>query len=146
VTSFLARLKMSATFFISPAGILNTSLKALTSSMVTTPSALAILAPSAITPTVNAIWFSASPPSSAPIGPPFANSAVPQIDICEIPQVEAVWKHKEFLGADQAVSQSRKYRLQNNEHFGLAQSGYPFDFVVLCHFPMRHFTLKQLRT
>src|SRR6478672_5679200 len=39
-------------------------LKALTSSMVTTPSALAILAPSAITPTVKATWFSAGPSCS----------------------------------------------------------------------------------
>jgi hypothetical protein len=50
--SCLARLKTWAACFISAADTLNASLKALTSSVVTLPSALAILAPSTITPTV----------------------------------------------------------------------------------------------
>src|SRR6478735_4134639 len=96
---------MLATFFISPAGILNTSFKAFTSSLVTTPSALAILAPSAITPTVNATWtFPASwtftPPSTAPTGPDLSNSAVApanfsQIDMAELLSANWVGLYKQ---------------------------------------------------
>jgi hypothetical protein len=89
----LAKLKTRATFCISPSGILNTSLKAFTSSTVTTPSAFAILAPSTITPTVNATSLSAGPSSSRPIGSPPNNPAAapanfPQTDIAEFPRLK----------------------------------------------------------
>jgi hypothetical protein len=56
----LAELKIGAACFISAADILNASLKALTSSASTVPSALAILALSTMTPTVNVTSLSGS--------------------------------------------------------------------------------------
>jgi hypothetical protein len=59
-----AWLNSRPTFFISSRGMWKTSLKAPISSRVTTPSALAILAPRTITPMVNAMFLVASSGSS----------------------------------------------------------------------------------
>ena len=156
----LARLKTRATCFISPSDTLKASLNALTSSLVMTPSALAIFALRAITPTVKGSSLSAdrsrgsrstwaAPPNSVPIEAPTDDSAtahasLSQMDIEILPNYRLM--QSIYHEAKLRRPSLKQIKPDSPVSWGIIQSEYFYARACPIHLRGTHLPQCQMQT